>query len=78
MEDNSCCVINLSSSSSSSSDDFKDFIVLLHVCEYDEIFLDKTSQRTFSLRGEDFVMVLNGHEKTCYCWDVNCLFGPGA
>lgn len=66
-EDNSRCVINSSSSSFSSSNDFKDFIVLLHVCEYDEIFLDKMSQRTFSLRGEDFVMeLLNGHEKTCY------------
>ena len=67
MEDNSRCVINLSSSSFSRSDDFKHFIVLFHVCEYDEIYLDKMCQRTFSLRGEDFVTeLLNGHEKTCY------------
>ena len=64
MDHKSHCVI---SSSSSSSDNFEDFIMLLHVCEYDETFLDKMPQRTSILRGEDFVMeLLNGHERTCY------------
>ena len=38
MDHKSHCVISSSSSSFSSSDDFEDFIMLLHVCEYDEFF----------------------------------------
>ena len=42
-------------------------MMLLHVCGYAKIFLDKMPQRTSSLRGEDFVMELfNGHERKCY------------
>ena len=64
MEDNSHCVIG---SSSSSSDDFENFMMLFHICEYNEIFLDMMSRRTSSLRGEDFMVEsLNGHERTHY------------
>ena len=57
----------MSYSSSSSSDDFEDVMILLHVCGYAKIFLDKMPQRPSSLRGEGFVMELfNGHERKCY------------
>ena len=72
MKDNSHCVINLSSLSSSSSDDFEDFMMLLHVYEYDEIFLEKMPQRTSSLRREDFVMsywiIMKGHVMNYFEW----------
>ena len=42
-------------------------MILLYIFEYDEIFLNKMSQRISSLRDEDFVVeLLNGHKRTCY------------
>lgn len=64
MGDQSHCVISSPSSSSLCHDDFDEFIMLLHVCEYDKKFLDQMSQWTSILSDEDFVMeLLDDHRK---------------
>lgn len=64
MGDKSDCVISSPSSSSLCHDNFVEFIMLLHVCEYDKKFLDQMSQWTSILSDEDFVMeLLDDHRK---------------
>lgn len=64
MGDKSDCVISSPSSSFLCHDDFDEFTMLLHVCEYDKKFLDQMSQWTSILSDEDFVMeLLDDHRK---------------